>query len=172
MENVTKKPSVCVAAVTFVGIAAIIGYGLLGLGLDAHVPIALAAILGALVGKYVIGINWEDMEIAIGNAITSSIGALLILIAIGMLVGSWVQAGVVPGMIYYGFNLLSPGIFLTATLIICSIVSLATGSSWGVGGTVGVGSSFQELTSETKCPLCQIRPTWLLPSQAPTFLTT
>lgn len=57
MENVTKKPSVCVAAVTFVGIAAIIGYGLLGLGLDAHVPIALAAILGALVGKYVIGIN-------------------------------------------------------------------------------------------------------------------
>lgn len=138
MENVTKKPSVCVAAVTFVGIAAIIGYGLLGLGLDAHVPIALAAILGALVGKYVIGINWEDMEIAIGNAITSSIGALLILIAIGMLVGSWVQAGVVPGMIYYGFNLLSPGIFLTATLIICSIVSLATGSSWGVGGTVGV----------------------------------
>ena len=139
MENQTvKRPSVAVALVAFIGIAAIIGYGLLGLKMDAHVPIALAAIWGALIGKYVVGITWEDMEISISNAITSSIGALLILIAIGMLVGAWVQAGVVPGMIYYGFNLLSPGIFLTATLIICSIVSMATGSSWGVGGTVGV----------------------------------
>ncbi|MCF0247663.1 MAG: sodium:proton antiporter, partial [Synergistes sp.] len=79
-----------------------------------------------------------EMEVCIYNAITSAIGALLILIAIGMLVGSWVQAGVVPGLIYYGFDVLSPGIFLFATLILCSIIALATGSSWGVGGTVGV----------------------------------
>lgn len=140
MENqkATRKPSVGLAFLTFVGISAIIGYGLLGLGLDAHVPIALAAIFAALVGKYAVGITWEDMEISIANAITSSIGALLILIAIGMLIGSWVQAGVVPGLIYYGFDLLSPGIFLTATLLLCSVVSLATGTSWGVGGTVGV----------------------------------
>lgn len=138
MEKSTNRPSVIVAFVTFVGIAGIISYGLLGLGLDAHVPIALAAILAALVGKFIIGISWEEMSTSISNAISSAIEALLILIAIGMLVGSWVQAGVVPGMIYYGFNLLSPGVFLFATLLICSIVSVATGSSWGVGGTVGV----------------------------------
>ncbi|MCE5201041.1 MAG: Na+/H+ antiporter NhaC [Synergistaceae bacterium] len=139
MENKNvKKPSVTLAFVTFVGIAGIIGYGLLGLGLDAHVPIAIATIFAALVGFFAIGIKWEDMEVAICSAINSSISALLILIAIGMLIGSWVQAGVVPGMIYYGFDLLSPGIFLLATLLICSVVSLATGTSWGVGGTVGV----------------------------------
>lgn len=139
MEGSTvRKPSLGLAFVTFVGIAGIIGYGLLGLGLDAHVPIALATIFAALVGKFLVGIKWEDMEVSICNAISSSLGALLILIAIGMLIGAWIQAGVVPGMIYYGFNLLSPGIFLLATLLICSVVSLATGTSWGVGGTVGV----------------------------------
>lgn len=133
-----KRPSFIVALATFICIAGTISFGLLKLGLDAHVPIAVAAAIAALVGKFIVGITWEEMETAICNAISSSIGALLILIAIGMLVGSWVQAGVVPGLIYYGFNVLSPGIFLFATLLLCSIVSLATGSSWGVGGTAGV----------------------------------
>lgn len=134
----TKKPGVGISAITFVGIASIIGYGLIGLKLDAHVPIALAAILAALVGVFALKIPWADIENGIMEAISSSMIALLILVAIGMLVGSWVQAGVVPGMIYYGFNVLSPGIFFLATLLICSIVSIATGTSWGVGGTVGV----------------------------------
>lgn len=138
MESSTKRPSFPVALGTFICIAGIISFGLLGLGLDAHVPIAVAAAVAALVGKFIVGITWEEMEISICNAISSSIGALLILIAIGMLVGSWVQAGVVPGLIYYGFDVLSPGIFLFATLIICSIVSVAIGASWGVGGTIGV----------------------------------
>ena len=136
MATTDKKPSFGVALGTFVIIAAIIAYGLLGLGMDAHVPIAMAATAAALIGKFVVGVSWEDMEIAVFNAITSSLGALLILITIGMLVGAWVQAGVVP--IYYGFDLLSPGIFLLASLLICSIVGIATGSSWGVGATVGV----------------------------------
>ena len=130
MESSTvKRPSVGLALITFVGIAGIIGYGLLGLGLDAHVPIAVAAIFAGLVGKFVIGIKWDEMSAAISSSIASSIEALLILIAIGMLVGAWVQAGVVPGMIYYGFNLLSPGIFLFATLLLCSLISLTTRTS-------------------------------------------
>ena len=138
MATTDKKPSFGVALGTFVIIAAIIAYGLLGLGMDAHVPIAMAATAAALIGKFVVGVSWEDMEIAVFNAITSSLGALLILITIGMLVGAWVQAGVVPGLIYYGFNLLSPGIFLLASLLICSIIGIAIGASWGVGATVGV----------------------------------
>ena len=137
-EQEERKPSFLLSLVTFLGIACIIGYGLLGLGLDAHIPIAVAATFAALVGKIFVKIRWEKMESSVFAAITSSLGALLILISIGLLVGSWVLAGVVPGMIYYGLNLLSPGIFLLATLLLCSIVSLATGSSWGVGGTVGV----------------------------------
>lgn len=138
MATVDKKPSFGIALGTFIVVAVIIAYGLLGLGLDAHVPIAMAATAAALIGKYVVGVSWEKMEISVFNAITSSLSALLILITIGMLVGAWVQAGVVPGLIYYGFDLLSPGIFLFASLLICSIVGIATGSSWGVGATVGV----------------------------------
>lgn len=138
MENKTNKPSFVLSFFTFVGVAAIISYGLMGLGLDAHVPLACAATLAALIGKYVVGIEWAKMEESVFASISSAMSALLILFTIGMLVGSWVLSGVVPGMIYYGLNLLTPGSFLLATLLLCSIVSVATGSSWGVGGTVGV----------------------------------
>lgn len=153
MAENTKRPSFTVALATFIGIAAIISFGLLGLGLDAHVPITVAAIFAALIGKFVVGISWEDMERAICDAISSALVALLILIAIGMIVGSWVQAGVVPGLIYYGFDVLSPGIFLTATLLICSIVSVAIGASWAVGGTVGVALIGIAIGLEIPAPL-------------------
>jgi len=57
---------------------------------------------------------------------------------VGALIGTWILSGTVPAMIYWGLDILSPGIFLVATTIICSIVSLATGSSWTTAGTVGI----------------------------------
>ena len=64
--------------------------------------------------------------------------AILILLIVGTLIGTWILSGVVPSMIYWGLNILSPGIFLVATLLICSIVSVSTGSSWTTAGTVGI----------------------------------
>jgi NhaC family Na+:H+ antiporter len=64
--------------------------------------------------------------------------AVLILMVIGSIIGTWILSGTVPTMIYYGLKLLSPGIFLLATAVICCIVSLATGSSWTTAGTVGI----------------------------------
>lgn len=64
--------------------------------------------------------------------------AILILIAIGILIGTWVASGIVPLMIFYGLKILSPGYFLVATCLICAVVSFATGSSWSTAGTVGV----------------------------------
>jgi len=64
--------------------------------------------------------------------------AIIILMIIGVLIGAWILSGTVPTMIYYGLKILSPGIFLVATCIICAIVSLATGSSWTTAGTVGI----------------------------------
>lgn len=64
--------------------------------------------------------------------------ACLILMIIGMIIGTWILAGVVPTIIYYGLKILSPNIFLVATLILCSIISVATGSSWTTIGTIGV----------------------------------
>ncbi|MBE9547421.1 MAG: Na+/H+ antiporter NhaC, partial [Proteobacteria bacterium] len=72
------------------------------------------------------------------HGIMLAMGAILILMVVGTMIGTWIMGGIVPSMIYYGLKVLSPGIFLVATLIICSIVSLGTGSSWSTAGTVGV----------------------------------
>ncbi|MEZ6092700.1 MAG: Na+/H+ antiporter NhaC family protein [Pirellulaceae bacterium] len=72
------------------------------------------------------------------DSIKSSLGAMLILLLIGGLTGAWIISGVVPAMVYYGLQILSPDIFLVATVLICSVVSLATGSSWTTVATVGV----------------------------------
>lgn len=64
--------------------------------------------------------------------------AMTIMFLIGMIIGSWIQCGTVPALIYYGLNILSPKIFLPAAFLICCVTSLATGTSWGSAGTVGL----------------------------------
>lgn len=102
-----------------------------------HMPLIAAAAVAAVVAafhKY----PWKDIQEGIVHGITLAMGALLILMVVGTMIGTWIIGGVVPSMIYYGLKVLSPGIFLVAALIICSIVSLGTGSSWSTAGTVGV----------------------------------
>ena len=72
------------------------------------------------------------------DSISSAMAALIILLLIGSLAGTWMMSGIVPSMIYYGLDLLNPSIFLVAACIICSIVSLATGSSWSTIATIGI----------------------------------
>jgi Na+:H+ antiporter, NhaC family len=104
-------------------------------------PNQIALILSAAVG-IVIGIangyNWKALERGIVHGISLAMGAILILLMVGALIGSWILAGVVPTMIYYGLALLTPAVFYAAACVICAIVSLATGSSWTTAGTVGV----------------------------------
>lgn len=105
---------------------------------DVHIPLFTSAIFAAVFAMVVINISWKELEEGIVEVIRMSMGAIIILMIIGMVVGTWIASGIVPTMIYYGLQVLSPGIFLIATLIICSIVSLATGSSWTTAATVGV----------------------------------
>jgi NhaC family Na+:H+ antiporter len=107
-------------------------------GGDPHIPIFASAIVAAVVAMLGLNYSWKEIEEGIVDTIKMSMGAVLILMIIGMVVGTWILAGIVPTMIYYGLKVLSPGIFLIATLIICSIVSLATGSSWTTAATVGI----------------------------------
>ncbi len=137
-ESRRKRPSLGLSLLSFLVAASFISFGVLKLGVDAHIPIIAAAVFTGLMGKFVVGISWERMETGMINAISVALQAIIILMTIGMVIGLWIQAGVVPGLIYYGLNLLSPSIFLLATLLVCSIVSLATGSSWGTTGTVGI----------------------------------
>jgi Na+:H+ antiporter, NhaC family len=102
-------------------------------------PIALllAAGVAILIGTSH-GHAWTDIQKGIVHGISLSLGAVLILLTVGALIGSWILAGIVPTMIYYGLQLLTPAIFLPSACVLCCLVSLATGSSWTTAGTVGV----------------------------------
>lgn len=105
--------------------------------LTPHIPLIAAAAVAACVAvihKH----PWKEVQDGMVHGITLAMSAILILMVVGTMIGTWILGGVVPSMIFYGLKVLSPAIFLVATLIICSIVSLGTGSSWSTAGTVGV----------------------------------
>jgi NhaC family Na+:H+ antiporter len=104
---------------------------------DAQVPILLGVLIAAIIGMRA-GYSWKEIETGMLNGITNSLQAIVILLIIGILIGVWILSGVVPTMLYYGLKILHPKIFLPAALLICSISSLATGSSWGTSGTIGI----------------------------------
>lgn len=83
-------------------------------------------------------IRWDDMLDGMIKSISSAMPSILILLMIGALAGTWLISGVVPAMIYYGLKILNPTIFLFATISICAMVSLATGSSWSTIATIGI----------------------------------
>ena len=85
------------------------------------------------------GMNWQAIQGGMVAAITVSIMPMMILLSVGALIGSWIISGTVPGMIYYGVQLLDPELFYAASALICALASLSLGSSWTVAGTLGVG---------------------------------
>ncbi len=101
------------------------------------IALVLAAGVGILIGT-AHGHAWKDIEKGIVHGISLALGAVLILLTVGALIGSWILSGTVPTMIYYGLMLLTPSIFLPSACLLCCFVSLATGSSWTTAGTVGV----------------------------------
>jgi NhaC family Na+:H+ antiporter len=85
------------------------------------------------------GLSWQDVEGGMLHGIGLAFKAILILLAVGSLIGSWILAGTVPTMIYYGVKLLSPEWFYAASCALCAIVAISIGSSWTVAGTLGIG---------------------------------
>src|SRR5690625_3670735 len=85
-----------------------------------------------------IGYTYLEMQQGILKGITDGLEAVLILISVGALIGTWIAGGIVPTIIYYGLSIINPNIFLLTTFIICAITSIATGSSFGSAGTAGI----------------------------------
>ena len=103
-----------------------------------QIALVLATSVAALVGRKV-GVPWKKAQEGIINGIALGLGPTLILLAVGMLIGTWILAGTVPAMIYYGVQVLNPGIFYAASAMICAIIAISIGSSWTVAGTLGIG---------------------------------
>ncbi|WP_086980697.1 Na+/H+ antiporter NhaC [Vibrio aphrogenes] len=104
-------------------------------------PIQLALYIGWFIVITLgiqLGHKYKALEKAALKGISNGLGAVLILLAVGALVGTWISGGIVPTIIYYGLKAIHPSIFLLATMIICSLTALATGTSWGAAGTAGI----------------------------------
>ena len=138
MKDASKRqPALWQAAIPVVALIAFLMIQIRVFGGTAHLPLILASVVGALVGLS-LGYAWGEIERGIVEGIEVALKAILILVVIGMLIGTWIASGVVPLLIDYGLRLLSPSYFLIAACLICSVVSIATGSSWTTAGTVGV----------------------------------
>lgn len=106
--------------------------------ISAHIPLIAGGIFTAFIAITRLGFTWKELEEGILSTINTTMQAILILLVVGMLIGTWILGGIVPSMIYWGLKILSPGIFLIATTLICAIVSISTGSSWTTAGTIGI----------------------------------
>jgi Na+:H+ antiporter, NhaC family len=102
-----------------------------------QVALILSAGVAALVGVF-LGFPLPDLLKGAVDSISASMSAILILLLIGALAGTWMISGIIPAMIIYGLKILNPAVFLLATAVVCAIVSLATGSSWSTVATVGI----------------------------------
>ncbi|GGD52382.1 Na+/H+ antiporter NhaC [Lacimicrobium alkaliphilum] len=102
-----------------------------------QIALLLAMGVAAIIGLKN-GFTWKEIEEGIVHGISLSLGAVLILLSVGALIGTWLLSGTVPMLIYYGLKLLDPSFFYAATCIICAIVAMSIGSSWTTAATVGV----------------------------------
>jgi NhaC family Na+:H+ antiporter len=133
----TRLPSLAECGISVLSLVLGIGISVAVFGLSPQVPTLFGVGVAALIA-WRCGFNWAGIEEAMVHGVTRAVPALMIFLFIGILIGVWIVSGVVPTMLYYGLLGLSPDIFLPSTLLICAVASLATGSSWGTSGTIGV----------------------------------
>ncbi len=102
-----------------------------------QIALLVAASIAGVI-TYRLGYSWDDIRERVVSTISSAMPSILILLLIGSLAGTWMISGVVPAMIYYGIDLISPKLFLFTAVVVSAIISVATGSSWSTIATIGV----------------------------------
>ncbi|MBN2827989.1 MAG: Na+/H+ antiporter NhaC [Tissierellales bacterium] len=132
-----KLPSIGISAFVFLSIVVILIFGIMVLKVDIHVLLILGLVVTSMV-SFKLGYTMEELMEGMRMSISRAMTAMLIFIMIGAIIGTWIAAGTVPALIYYGLKFLTPQLFLPVGLILCSLTSLATGTSWGTAGTIGI----------------------------------
>lgn len=132
-----RMPKLWEALITLLILIVVLSVGIVIFGASVHVPMFVGVCAAAIMAMY-LGYKWEDIEKMMMDGIYKALQSVCILIIVGILIGVWINSGVVPTMIYYGLQIIHPSIFFVATVLVCSITSLATGTSWGTMGTMGV----------------------------------
>ena len=132
-----KTPTLFVALIPLVSMIFFLFLGIFVFEADAHIPLLASAVVASIVAVY-LGYTWKEIEKGIIKGISLAMQALLILLILGTIISTWLAAGIVPSMIYYGLDILSPALFLPLAAIICSVVSVASGNAWTAAGTIGI----------------------------------
>ena len=138
-----KHPSVWIAAIPLMVLVAVLALAIRSFGSGAieggsQVALLFASAVGAALAIGLCRCKWQMLEEAIVENIRTSASAIIILLLIGAISGTWMVSGVVPTFIYYGLQVIHPKVFLGVACIICAVVSLVTGSSWTTIATIGV----------------------------------
>ncbi len=133
----TKEPSLVVAMIPLIFMFLLFGIGYGIYEIQPPVLLITAAFMTGCLGLF-LRFKWKDMERGIVDSIHKAMPAILIMLCVGVLIGSWIASGTIPMVIYFGLKLISPKFFLVTACFVCTITSLATGTSWGTIGTLGV----------------------------------
>lgn len=142
MTTTKKEPSFLDASLPILVLIVLLSSSVILFGDDSsygpnQIALFLASAVAVVIGLKN-GFRWSDIEKAMTKGIALSLGAVLILLAVGALIGTWLLAGTVPTLIYYGMQILSPSWFYAASCILCGIVAMSIGSSWTTAATIGV----------------------------------
>ena len=137
-ETTPRKPSLGIALIPIVSVFVLLLLALIKYKVDIQLPLITASIIAAFISVVVLKNKWDFIEQGIISSIQNAMQAILIACIIGLIIGSWIAGGIVPSLIYYGLKLLSPKFFLVTCLVVCSVVSISSGSSWTTCGTLGV----------------------------------
>ncbi|HHF51887.1 MAG TPA: Na+/H+ antiporter NhaC [Candidatus Aminicenantes bacterium] len=136
-QKAPNKPGFYTALIPLITMGLLLGVGYGVYQIRPQVLLVAAAFITGCLG-FILKFKWSDMEKGIVNSIHKAMPAILIMLCVGILIGSWIASGTIPMVIYYGLKLISPQFFLVTACFICSLTSLATGTSWGTIGTLGV----------------------------------
>ena len=139
MKSSLSLKNALIPLIVLIGLLAfnVIVYGDDALSGSNQFILLIGGAVAAMVG-FANKISYKTMLDKVADNLKSVTGAILILLFVGALAGTWLISGVIPAMIYYGLQILHPSIFLPACVIICALISLATGSSWTTSATVGI----------------------------------
>jgi len=137
-----KAPSFLDASIPLIVLVLLLSLSVYLYGSDSsyganQIALFVASFVGVLIGLKN-GYGWAEIEQAMVKGISLSLGALLILFSVGALIGTWLLAGTVPSLIYYGLQLLDPSWFYAASCLLCAVVAISIGSSWTTAATIGV----------------------------------
>ncbi|MGM0949372.1 MAG: Na+/H+ antiporter NhaC [Bacillota bacterium] len=132
-----KRPSFMYALSMLIAAVSVISIGILVF--DAPIQILMFISMLVLIPFMMgLGFTYKQVEKSMMKSMSRALQPGLILLTVGILIGAWIASGTVPTLIYYGIHAISPQFFLVTTLVFCSLVSVATGTSWGTVGTAGV----------------------------------